>query len=77
MCQSIRFQKKRKAFKRKIKVVRPTEEELRNLLVKHNFSRVGKMFSVSDNAIRKWCLSYGMPTKGSAYSEGVVERYTQ
>ena len=69
--------KKRKAFKRKIKVVRPTEKELRNLLVKHNFSRVGKMFSVSDNAIRKWCLSYGMPTKSSAYSEGVVERYTQ
>lgn len=43
------------------KVDRPGKEELTNLLKKHGFVSVGKMFGVSDNAVRKWCVSYGLP----------------
>ena len=33
---------------------RPTKEELLELVNKFNFTQVGRMFGVSDNAIRKW-----------------------
>lgn len=33
---------------------RPSKEELKKLLEEHSFVAVGKMFDVSDNAIRKW-----------------------
>ena len=32
-----------------------------------NFSAVGRKYGVSDNAIRKWCASYGLPTKAKDY----------
>lgn len=40
---------------------RPTKEELLNELKNSNFSAVGRKYNVSDNAIRKWCDSYGLP----------------
>lgn len=33
---------------------RPDVEHLKNLLLKHSYVEVGKMYGVSDNAIRKW-----------------------
>ncbi len=36
------------------KVKRPTKRELARLLKKHSFCGVGRMFGVSDNAVRKW-----------------------
>lgn len=42
------------------KVKRPTKEELEELLVNNNFCQLGRMFGVSDNAIRKWCKAYGI-----------------
>ena len=42
------------------KVERPSAEELKQLLAEHTFVSVGKMFGVSDNAVRKWCKFYGM-----------------
>jgi hypothetical protein len=36
------------------KVVRPTKEELETLIEKHNFCELGRMFGVTDNAVRKW-----------------------
>ena len=36
------------------RVERPTKKEITNLLSKNSFVAVGKMFSVSDNTIRKW-----------------------
>jgi transposase-like protein len=38
----------------KIKVARPSRAELEHLLTQHSFVAVGRMFGVSDNAIRKW-----------------------
>ena len=41
---------------------RPSKEELFGLLKQYkNFVEVGKMFNVSDNAIRKWCKWYKIP----------------
>jgi uncharacterized Zn finger protein (UPF0148 family) len=46
------------------KVVRPGKEKLEELLKgNYSFSTVGKLFGVSDNAVRKWCKQLGMDTK--------------
>ena len=50
-------------------VERPEPEELRKILIDNNgsFTKVGKLFGVSDNAIRKWCAKYNMPTHSADY----------
>ena len=57
------------AHKRDRRVDRPTSNELFNVLLdlKGNFTKAGKMFGVSDNAIRKWCDSYGLSRKSIDY----------
>ena len=40
---------------------KPSKEELFELIKQNSFVSVGKMFNVSDNNIRKWCKSYGLP----------------
>lgn len=42
---------------------RPSREELKKLIRTIPFIQIGKMFNVSDNAIRKWCDSYNLPRK--------------
>lgn len=42
-------------------VDRPSKEDLFNLIKSNSFTKVGEMFGVTDNAIRKWCKSYGLP----------------
>nr|DAV73639.1 MAG TPA: hypothetical protein [Bacteriophage sp.] len=32
-----------------------------------NFSKIANQFGVSDNAVRKWCNTYGLSSKSSAY----------
>lgn len=51
------------------KVDRPSIEELFNMLNSNNgnFTRVAKHYGVSDNAIRKWCKSYKLPSKSKDY----------
>lgn len=63
---TIRCQDCNKIHLRKVKI-RPTKEELYELLTKNSFVSVGKMFNVSDNAIRKWCRDYNIPSKASDY----------
>lgn len=49
------------AGKKRQKVKRLTKEELKELLDKHNnWSYIGRMFGVSDNAVRKWARNYGL-----------------
>ena len=51
------------------KVERPNREELKNLIRQLPFTTIAKQFSVTDNAIRKWCDSYKLPrTKGKINS---------
>jgi hypothetical protein len=41
----------------------PTRDELKTLIRKNAFLKIGKQFGVSDNAIRKWCIKYNLPNK--------------
>lgn len=45
------------------KAERPSKEELYELIKNNSFVAVGKMFNVSDNAVRKWCKQYGLPSR--------------
>lgn len=42
------------------KVLRPSMEELSVLVRSTSMVQLGKKFGVSDNTIRKWCMSYGI-----------------
>lgn len=43
------------------KTERPTREELKQMIRTMSFTEIGKMYNVTDNAIRKWCVSYNLP----------------
>ena len=51
--------------KRQRRVEWPQRDELKNLIRTESFSSIGKKYNVSDNAIRKWCKNYNLPTKKS------------
>lgn len=53
-CQSC-YNKKRQI------VERPSRDELKKLIRSKPFAQIGKIYGVSDNAIRKWCDAYGLP----------------
>ena len=40
------------------KVKRPSKDELRALIEEHSFLALGRMYGVSDNAVRKWARRY-------------------
>ena len=42
-----------------------TKEELKQLIRTKPFTAIGKQFGVSDNAVRKWCIKFNLPTKKS------------
>ena len=48
---------------------RPEKDELYNMLLHNSFLAVGRKYGVSDNAIRKWCKSYGIPHAAKYYRE--------
>ena len=41
----------------------PDRDTLKNLIRTKPFTKIGEMFGVSDNAVRKWCDSYGLPRR--------------
>lgn len=47
----------------KRKVERSTREKLKTLIRTESFLQIGRQYNVSDNAIRKWCISMNLPTK--------------
>lgn len=53
------------------KVDRPEREELKELIRNKPFLQIGKIYGVSDNAIRKWCDRYNLPRKTSE-----IKKYT-
>ena len=57
--------------KQKNQTQRPSREELKELIRKKPFLQIGKMFGVSDNAVRKWCDFYKLPRKVSD-----IKKYT-
>lgn len=46
-------------------VERPSREELKQLIRITPFTTIGKQYGVSDNAVRKWCKMYNLPSKSS------------
>jgi len=51
---------------------RPNREELKEMIRTTSFLQIGKKYNVSDNTIRKWCISENLPSKKkeiSSYSE--------
>lgn len=57
------------AQKKSRKVDRPEAKELFQYLlsINGNFSQAGRHYGVSDNAVRKWCKNYNIPSKSSDY----------
>lgn len=51
--------------KRQQKSIHPSREELKYLIRNFPFTKIGKQFGVSDNAIRKWCITEKLPYKSS------------
>ena len=58
--ERVTYEKRIKAHSRK-----PDRSVLKSLIREMPFTQIGKMFEVSDNAIRKWCKSYNLPSKVS------------
>lgn len=74
--KKIRKNKRPKVSKKPIKLKKPyirakkfevTPEELRDLVNKMPIVKVAKIFRVSDNAIKKRCVKYGIKTKPQGY----------
>lgn len=42
---------------------RPEREVLKEMIRNKPFTQIGNEYGVSDNAIRKWCLQYNLPSK--------------
>jgi len=55
------------------KVERPDAITLAKMLLDTNFLQVGKSYGVSDNAVRKWCKQYDMPTKKPELKEWLTQ----
>ena len=49
------------AGKKRRKVEHPTREVLKELIQTKTFLEIGKMYGVSDNAVRKWCAKENLP----------------
>lgn len=54
------------------KVKRPSREELKQLIRTIPFLQIGKKYSISDNAVRKWCDEYNLPRVKKE-----INKYTQ
>lgn len=48
---------------------RPEKDELAKLVAEKGFLGVGKMYGVTDNAVRKWCKSDGLPV----YKQDIID----
>ncbi|MGE5438001.1 MAG: hypothetical protein ACM3O3_12325 [Syntrophothermus sp.] len=53
------------------KSIRPSSEELYELLLKNNFSKVGRMFNVTYTSIKKWCKQYNIPHNSNYYKNSL------
>lgn len=52
-----------------------SREELKELIYTTPFTQIGKMFNVSDNAIRKRCVFFNLPTKKSEIKQYSKEEW--
>lgn len=69
LCRICENEKRKKSVDFR-KVLRPSLEELTNLVQSTPILQIGKKFGVADNTIRKWCKSYGINFKKVVLREG-------
>lgn len=48
---------------------RPSKEELLHLIFKTSMTKIGESYGVKDNAVRKWCRNYGIPSTKAEMQE--------
>ena len=53
------------------KVERPSREKLKELIYSTPFTTLAAQFGVSDKAIVKWCMAYGLP-----HRKADIKKYT-
>lgn len=53
----------------------PTKEVLKGKIRNKPFLQIAKEYNVSDNAIRKWCKSYGLPYRASDIKKYTYEEW--
>ena len=51
------------SHKKQYKCEHPDRQTLKFLIRNKTFVAIGKEFGVSDNAVKKWCKKYGLPSK--------------
>ena len=56
------------------KVERPEPLVLAEKIVNSSFVAVGREYNVSDNAIRKWCKNYNIPTTKQELKEWLTKQ---
>lgn len=60
-------------------IERPTKEDLIKTIQENNcvFLKVAKVYRVSDNAVRKWCIKYSIPTKKKDLKKFLLEIHSR
>lgn len=71
--QSIRCEKCYQIYSRKAE--RPDRDTLKELIRTKSFLEIGRMFNVSDNAIRKWCDAEKLPRKKTEIKQYTDEEW--
>ena len=64
-------------MKNRIQEKPATREELKSLIRTVSFVEIGRRYNVSDNAIRKWCIGYGLPTRKKDINNYTDEQWEQ
>lgn len=49
--------------KKSQQIGKPTRAELKELIRNKTFTEIGKMYGVSDNAVKKWCITRNLPSR--------------
>lgn len=55
----------------------PSREELKPLIRSNSMLSIGRMFNVSDNAIRKWCIKRNLPHKKTEINAFTEEEWNK
>lgn len=63
---------KNKRIKCKSQLYKIDRDKLKYLIKENSMLEVGRMFNISDNAVRKWCKKFNLP-----YKSREIKNYTQ
>lgn len=64
-------------IKKNHKEIPVSRDELKRMIRTLPFVKIGEKFSVTDNAIRKWCLRYGLPKRSKDIKKYSDEEWEQ